>query len=146
MKQVIVILFAGVVAGLSYGQSPDSVEMALVKMQAAVTNALPAEPARVREILPMLVGLSNQVAVLHATMGESIRSCRQYADQMKGQIQTVTENDPAIAEAYQKTYRDLVIKVEQSVKTQKRLETIADQIAVRINSIKATNHEQATPH
>lgn len=146
MKQVIVILFAGVVAGLSYGQSPDPVETVLVKMQEVATNALPAEPARVREILPLLVGLSNQVGALHATMGESIRSCRQYADQMKGQIQVVTKNDPTLAEVYQKSYRDLVIRVEQSLKTQKRLETIAGQIAVRIDSIKAVNHEQATPH
>jgi hypothetical protein len=138
MKKSLIILLAWVIANVASGKAPDSPEAAIGKIQAAITNAWPSDPAKVREMLPTLVALNNQVEALRVTTDQAVHLCRQYATQLKGQIQEAAGNDPAVAEAYQKIYRELVLKSEQGAKMLKTLDTLAGQIAARIAEVEVT--------
>ena len=132
MKQIFLLLFAWTVATATYGQSQDSTEAVLGKMQDVVTNALPSDPVKAHELLPILVALSNQVNGLRATTDDAIRLSRQYAEQIKPKAQDTGEVDPANVQAYRKIYQELMGRLEQSSRTKKQLDAIAGQIAARI--------------
>lgn len=145
MKQTFLLLFAWGLATSANCQSQESTEAVLGSMQALVTNALPDDPTKALELLPMLAALSNQVEELRTRTDDAIRLTRQYAEQIKPTTQAAEEKDPTVADAYQKIYRELMGRVQQSTKMKKQLDAIAGQIAARIECIHKNQSSSTQP-
>ncbi len=138
MKQICLMFMAWMVVASAYGQPQGQPEVDFGKIQAAVTNALPADPAAARELLPMLAAMSSQVEGLRAFTGDAITRCRELASQMKEKTREALDTDPALAEAYQKVHRELMDSLARTTKTKKQLDAIAEQITSRMELIQAS--------